>query len=327
MKYTLAPMEGITGYVYRNAYANSFTAMDAYVTPFVSPNQNRLFSPKELREVEIEHNKNLHVIVQILTNQAKLFVETAKALEQMGYDEVNVNLGCPSATVVTKRKGAGQLKDLDLLDCFLEEIYQTCPLKVSIKTRIGVMEPTEFEDLFAIYEKYPISCLTIHPRTREEFYQAETHDDWFSYAMEERRKKGLSMEIAYNGNIYTPMDAIRKKQKWEDLDGIMLGRGIITNPFLLEQIKAVEDGCTDLEQIHQMFDRERLQQFLKDVLDGYLEILKDDVTTLFRLKELWSYLANSFEGIEKPLKALRKSVKISEYEKCAKEIVRYGKVK
>ena len=113
MEFYFAPMEGITGYIYRNAHQKFFPGMDKYFTPFLSPNENRALNPKEKKDILREHNIDLYVTPQILTNRADFFLRAARELkEEYGYEEVNLNLGCPSGTVVSKGKGAGFLGDL-----------------------------------------------------------------------------------------------------------------------------------------------------------------------------------------------------------------------
>ena len=105
MKYYLAPMEGITGYIYRNAYEKFFHNIDKYFTPFIVPNQSRSLKTKELRDILPENNQGMNIVPQILTNDSEGFIVTAKKLKQLGYNEVNLNLGCPAGTVVSKNRG------------------------------------------------------------------------------------------------------------------------------------------------------------------------------------------------------------------------------
>lgn len=145
MQYEFAPLEGITGYIYRNAHHACFPSMDRYYTPFITPKKGKSFTTREWNDIAAEHNQNIAVVPQILANQAEGFCKVAGMLKEQGYEEVNLNLGCPSATVTAKKKGAGFLADPDALDAFLEEIFAHSPLKISIKTRIGVENPDEFE--------------------------------------------------------------------------------------------------------------------------------------------------------------------------------------
>ena len=159
MQYEFAPLEGITGYIYRNAHHACFPSMDRYYTPFITPKKGKSFTTREWNDIAAEHNQNIAVVPQILTNQAEGFCKVAGMLKEQGYEEVNLNLGCPSATVTAKKKGAGFLADPDALDAFLEEIFAHSPLKISIKTRIGVENPDEFERLLDIFSQYPIQKL------------------------------------------------------------------------------------------------------------------------------------------------------------------------
>ena len=161
-------MEGITGYIYRNALYSCYNNIDKYFTPFIMPNQNRCFNTRELNDVLPEHNRGMYTVPQILTNSAEDFVKTALALQRMGYDEVNLNLGCPSRTVVTKMRGAGFLAEQQLLRKFLDEIFDRLDMKLSIKTRIGMENPEEFYELIEIYNRYPMEELIIHPRLQTE---------------------------------------------------------------------------------------------------------------------------------------------------------------
>ena len=201
MKYYLAPMEGITGHIYRNAYAKYFDNIDKYFTPFIVPNQSTSLKTKELRDMLPENNEGLYIVPQILTNDAEGFITTAKKLQQLGYDEINLNLGCPAGTVVSKNRGSGFLSQRDELDSFLDEIFKINDMKISVKTRIGKDSPDEFYELIKIYNKYPMEELIIHPRTRQDFYGNTPNLDVFKDAI------SLSENtLCYNGDIFTVED-------------------------------------------------------------------------------------------------------------------------
>ena len=174
MEFYFAPMEGITGYIYRNAHHRFFPGTDKYFTPFLSPNQNRALNPKEVRDVLPENNEGIYIVPQILTNQADFFLRAAKELKECyGYEEVNLNLGCPSGTVVSKGKGAGFLADPGGLDAFFDQVYAKADVKVSVKTRIGLSSPEEFYGILDIFNRYPLHELIIHPRVRSEEHTSE----------------------------------------------------------------------------------------------------------------------------------------------------------
>ena len=155
-KIYMAPMEGVTGFIYRNTFARFFGGIDKYYTPFISPGEHKSFKSRELKDVLPENNEGLNVAVQMLTNNAEHFIVTAHKMMDFGYKEVNLNLGCPSGTVVSKGKGSGFLSFPEKLDAFLDEIYSglsNTGLDISIKTRIGRYEPDEFYELLDIYNK------------------------------------------------------------------------------------------------------------------------------------------------------------------------------
>ena len=170
MRYYLAPMEGITNWVFRSAYHSCFRQMDKYFTPFLVPHVNKDFNTKEKNEIVPEHNQGQKLVPQILTKNAEDFVRTANILKEYGYQEVNLNLGCPSGTVVSKGRGAGFLEDPEELDRFFDAVFSELGMKISVKTRIGLHKPEEFEDLLEVYNRYPLEELIIHPRVRHDFY-------------------------------------------------------------------------------------------------------------------------------------------------------------
>ena len=292
MQYYLAPLEGITTYVYRNAYHKHFRKMDKYFTPFIVPHKDKKFNTRELKELSPEQNQGLNVIPQLLTNNAEDFLKTANEIVQMGYDEINLNLGCPSRTVVTKRKGAGFLEYPEELDRFLDEIYGNADFKISVKTRIGKDSPDEFYQLLEVYNKYPIEELTIHPRVQADYYQNTPNLDMFKVAYEESKNP-----ICYNGDIRTTDNLTSLTQQFPDLKHVMIGRGIIHNPGLLTNL-----------------DKETLLSFHNMILEEYIKISSGERNVLFKMKELWFYMLNLFEDAEKIGKKIKKTERLKEYE-------------
>ena len=174
MKFYLAPMEGVTGYIYRNAYHAHFRPMDKYFTPFLAPKHNGGFSHREINDILPEHNEGMDTVPQLLTGNSEDFLRAARELKEYGYKEVNLNLGCPSGTVAAKGKGAGFLRDPEGLELFLEQVcegMERLGLELSVKTRLGIEEPEEFDRLLSIYNRFPLKELIIHPRVLKDFYK------------------------------------------------------------------------------------------------------------------------------------------------------------
>lgn len=309
MDYLFAPMEGITGYVFRNAHHRHFHGIKAYYTPFISPNQTRKLTPRELNDVRPEHNEEISVIPQILTNKADDFLWAAGRLKELGYREVNLNLGCPSGTVVTKKRGSGFLEYPMELDEFL---YQICDglakmdLDLSVKTRIGKEKPEEFEKLLAIYNRYPLKNLIIHPRVQADYYKNHPHMEIFSSAMKESKNP-----VFYNGDLFSETKIMQFVQEYPDISAVMLGRGLLANPALAEDAYACIEENATASVTHLTADR--IRAFHEDVLEGYRRAIPGDKNVLYKMKELWAYLGEAFEDPAKSMKKIRKAQRMEEY--------------
>ena len=304
MKYYFAPMEGITGHRFREAHHTFFKGIDKYFTPFISPNKNRTLRSRELTDVLPEHNKGIYVVPQILTNQAEDFLWTADKLQQLGYEEVNLNLGCPSGTVVSKHKGAGFLEEPDRLCAFLEQIFSACSLKISIKTRIGMYEPEEFERLLQIYNQYPLEELIIHPRVREDYYKNKPNLQVFGQALQQSRAT-----VCYNGDIFSQKDFEEFTLRFQEVNCVMLGRGLLANPGLVCELKTKEP-----------MDKQTLKAFHDRVLAEYEELFSGDRNVLFKMKELWFYMIHAFDNPGKYPKKIRKAEKLKDYKQIVEDL-------
>lgn len=305
MKFYMAPMEGITGYVYRNAFEKYFGNIEKYFTPFLTPNQNVYLNRKEKKDVLPEVNSGLYVVPQIMTNNPKYFSGLQKELKELGYDEVNLNLGCPSATVVTKKKGAGFLSYPEELDEFLESIFENSTGKISIKTRIGMYNPEEFDVLLEIFNKYPLEELIIHPRVREDYYKNKINYEVFTKAMKESKNS-----VIFNGDIHSVDSYNNLHSKYGDLDTVMLGRGILKNPVLIKR-------CLGDNKDY----NEYVLEFMEEILNNYYKMMKDEKNVMFRMKELWLYLQDFYPNGEKVFKKINKVNSFSEYHQIVDKLL------
>jgi tRNA-dihydrouridine synthase len=306
MKFYFAPMEGLTGYIYRNAHNAFFNNIDKYYSPFISANQSGSLKTRELNDILPENNQGLVLIPQVLTNNAKDFVHTSKKIKLLGYEEVNLNLGCPSRTVVSKNKGSGFLAKREELDVFLGEIFSQSVTKISVKTRIGKTEPEEFYELIEIYNKYPIEELTIHPRLQKDFYKNKPNLKIF--------KEALSMSknpICYNGDIYTVDDYKEFTAGFPDVGFLMLGRGLLANPGLVKDIKN-----------NIKLDKNLLKDFHDRLYSDYKNVLFGDTNVLFKMKGLWFYMISTFSDNEKYAKKIRKSERLYDYDEAVSSLFR-----
>ena len=225
MKLDFAPMEGISTYIYRGLHARFFGGAEEYFAPFIAPDGSGSFKSSALRDILPENNRNIYLIPQLLVNRPGPFIHVARELSAMGYTEVNLNIGCPSATVVSKHKGSGMLLDLKSLDNCLNEIFSLAPLGVSIKTRMGMESTEEFSAIMEIYRKYPLKRLIVHARARSGMYKSPVDIPGFLSAL-----RDCPWPVWYNGDIFSPDSLNPLENGTQSIAGLMLGRGAVADP-------------------------------------------------------------------------------------------------
>jgi tRNA-dihydrouridine synthase len=300
MVYYFAPMEGLTDSIYRRLHHKYFSGVDRYYMPFMSPTVHRSLTGREEREIPFVDTESFAAVPQLLTKVPEDFLWAAQVIKDRGYEEVNLNLGCPSGTVTAKGKGSGMLADPENLDRFLERIFAATPLPISVKTRLGVAESDEFPALLEIYNRYPIKELTIHPRVRKQFYAGAVDMEMFRYAAENSKNP-----LCYNGDILSLEDAKKICAEFPRVGSVMIGRGLIGDPGMLTP------GGTEIG---------RLEAFCDELLESYLVAFGGSRNAMFRLKENWGFLIGYFEDHEKMWKKLRKTTDLAEYRSITKEI-------
>ncbi len=291
MNLYFAPLEGITTHIYRNTHSQMFGGCDSYFAPFITPSDNERISLKSLRDIVPDVNQDINLTVQVLTNRGDSFLKFEEKIRTLGYNSVNINLGCPSGTVVKKNRGSGFLRDTDALDSFLCQIFTDSKLEISIKTRSGFSSGTELETLVSVYNKYPLTSLIIHPRSRADFYKGDPDMEVFAKAY-----KASENKVCYNGNVFSAKDYQRITGDFPDTEGIMLGRGAVSNPAIFREIH----GGGKLET-------SELIDFTKVLAERYLPVLGSEIYTLHKLKEIWMYIMWNFPNEKKILKAIKKS--------------------
>ena len=306
MRYYFAPMEGVTGAVYRRTHHDYFPGIDKYFMPFITPTANGRLTPRQKRDVAPEVNAGVPAVPQLLTKSAEDFIWAANALFDMGYREVNLNLGCPSGTVTAKGKGAGFLGDPDALDRFLDAVFSACRGAVSVKTRLGLRDPAEFDRLLGIYNRYPVAELTIHPRVRQDFYKGNVREADFAAAFPRCR-----MPVCYNGDVVSEADAAAVEERYPAVQAVMIGRGLIADPSLVTRLTGGPRA-----------DKRTLEAFHNTLYARYCEAFGDRRIAMLRMKEIWFYHLNLFADSGRYGKALKKSRTPDEYERAAAAIFR-----
>ena len=297
MLLSLAPMEGITGHVFRRVHAEVFGALDRYYTPFISPlpRVGNGFTRRYDRELDPASNRGLDVVPQVLTNDADRFVWAAELLSSMGYKEVNLNLGCPSGTVVAKEKGSGLLRNPTRLEAFLSDVCERSPLPVSVKTRVGIADDVEYEELLELFCRSGICELIVHPRVQKDFYSGEPRRELYGRTLEQ-----APFPVAYNGDVFAPGDYEALVAEYPQTRHVLLGRGILANPALARQIRGGA-GLT----------REELERFHDELYRAYTDEMGGNA--VFRMKEWWAYAKCAFADPATVHKLVRKTKKVDEY--------------
>ena len=300
MNYYFAPMEGLTDSIYRLQHHRFFGGVDRYYMPFFSPTIHRTLTSKETRELPRADSVPFTVVPQVMTKCAEDFLWAAEVVRDLGYNEINLNIGCPSGTVVAKGKGSGMLRDLEELTKFFDSIFAVSSLPVTVKTRIGLESPEEFPAVLELYNRYPIKELTIHPRVRKQFYEGQVHREWFTYAMQHS-----TIPLCFNGDIRTLYDVSILQEEYPGLNAVMIGRGLIADPGMLV-------GGTDIGT---------LESFLNALMDDYAVEFASCRNALFRMKENWAYLHDRFTGSDKLWKKMRKTTDAAEFRRLSVELL------
>ena len=306
MRYYFAPMEGLTDSIYRRLHHKYFPGVARYYMPFISPTIHRQLTHKEDRELPLADSVGFVAVPQVLTKVSDDFLWAAQICHDRGYEEVNLNIGCPSGTVVSKGKGSGMLRDPAALDRFLDEIFSASPLPVSVKTRLGLEKSEEFPAILEVLNRYPIKELTVHPRVRKQFYTGGVDMEMFDYAVKNSRNP-----LCYNGDILNLEQAQKLQEKYPSIQSIMIGRGLIVDPGMLS-------GGTD---------KAALEGFMNELMAVYEVEFGGSRNAIFRLKENWGFLHDRFEGSEKLWKRLRKTTDATEFKSISAEIFHTLKLK
>jgi tRNA-dihydrouridine synthase len=299
MNFYFAPIEGLTGYIYRNAHHAFFPkGMTKYFSPFIYANSSGSLKTRELNDILPENNQGVNLVPQLLTNNADDFILTAKRIKLLGYEEINLNLGCPSGTVVSKNRGAGFLAQRAELDLFLYRIFSRQVARITVKTRIGKDNPEELDELMEIFNKYPIEELIIHPRVQKDYYKNKPDMSAFQKALDRSKNP-----VCYNGDIFTKEDYRKFSAGYPGVGSVMLGRGLLMNPGLVQEL---------LYGIRP--EKNLMKDFHDQIYGGYKQTLFGERNVLYKMKELWHYMIFSFSDNAKHLKRIKKSQNLHAYE-------------
>ncbi len=302
----LAPIRGITNRIYRNCFAELFENMDAAITPFIQTAKGHQVKPAHLVECDPSQNR-MPIIPQIIGRDPDQFVELARQLADLGNKAVHWNLGCPSPTMTKKRKGAGLLPYPEAIDRFLDQVCSQLPLTLSVKMRLGLETPEECLAVIGVLNRYPLQHVTIHARLGSQMYTGPVDLEAFGHCCEQ-----LNHPIIYSGDIYSVDDYQRLHPLFPQVRAWMLGRGLLCNPHLLQEIK--DNAAIPLSD-----KMTRLALFHKNLFEQYSQRLAGPAHQLQQMLGHWSYWCQSIPNGERHLKKIRRAKTLTSYRKQAQQ--------
>ena len=302
----LAPLHGITSRTFRNTLCRHFGGIDCFMSPFLPVQSAGKFRPKVWQDIAPEHNTALPLIPQLMGNRPEQFVETVTVLhEQFGYEQFNVNIGCPSSPVVRHSRGCGLMPHPERVEAIVAEVTSKTPFRLSLKMRLGLHSADEGRELLRRLNDYPLDFLVIHPRLGDDLYEGTPNWDVFEEFCSITKHK-----IVYSGDVFFKEDYKTLAERFPMVETWMLGRGMLQNPFLAEEIKNQDVGDK----------KSRFMVFYQDLADSLLPI-RGESGTLANLKELWHYFAVFAHTLEEDLQRLLRINNLSEFMSVSSSLV------
>jgi tRNA-dihydrouridine synthase len=310
MSFTLlsSPLQGFTDFRFRNALNKYFGGIDTYYSPYIRLNGKLVIKPSYERDLLPENNIGLEVIPQIITNDADEFLFVAKYVKDLGYKELNWNLGCPYPMVTKSGMGSGLICNPEKINHILDRVHSESDIIVSMKMRLGYDTTEEILDVLPILDTYPIKNIAIHARIGKQLYKGGVHLDAFQQCIDNTKHK-----LYYNGDIKSVAKFREMQERFPTIDHWMIGRGLISDPFLPSMIRQ-----NTLE-----YPKNKMELFraFHDTLYGiYSESLSGSTHLLLKMYHLWEYFAVTFSNPHKVLKKIKKAQSIRNYELAVTEI-------
>lgn len=311
MSFTLlsSPLQGFTDYRFRNAQQKYFGGIDTFYSPYIRLNGKLVIKNSYHRDLLPENNETLEVIPQVITNDAEEFLFVARYVKELGYNELNWNLGCPYPMVTKSGMGSGLISNTEKINHILDRAHTETDIIVSMKMRLGYESPQEILDVLPILDQYPIKNIAIHARLGKQLYKGGVDLEGFQNCIDTTKHK-----LYYNGDITSVAQFQKMQQRFPSIDHWMIGRGLIADPFLPSMIKnnTFEYPKNKMEVFSQFHDT---------LYEGYSESLSGATHILLKMHHLWEYFSVLFSNPHKVHKNIKKAKSIKNYEATVKEII------
>lgn len=296
----LAPLQGFTDFVYRKAYAEIFQGIDAFFIPYISVKNSGILKKYE-KEILPGNNTQNRVIPQVLASNAEEMLFLSEILYQKGYTEINLNLGCPYPMVTNREKGAGLLPHPDKLKELLCAFFEKTNLRLSVKLRAGLNSANEIEQIIPVLNQFPLTEVILHPRIAKQLYEGEILYSAFEFALQ-----NLKHPLVYNGDIFSVNDFNDRCLKFQKISHLMLGRGVLMNPFLPAEIHGMK--YSEVEK------RAKLMTFHQRMFELYSQTMDNEGNVLNKMKQFWIYFSYNFNSQKKTFKVIKKASTLRKYE-------------
>lgn len=328
VKLSLGPFQGITDAPFRNVFKKHFGGIDKFYTPFFTGIQKDHAKNMQVEEIDPHFNDVETLTPQILSTDAEEILRFATQCKELGYKEINLNMGCPFPRVANKKRGSGLLPYPEKIDALFGQVFEIIDVKFSVKCRLGYFSPDEIVPVINVFNRYPLSELIIHPRIGKQLYKGEADVKRFVELM-----PSIKAPLVYNGDIVSVGSFERIREQVQPVNEFMLGRGLLSNPFLAEEIKGDSRHCEERKRRSNPSDTtsgllrfarndERLHSYVVDLYEDRLRHAGGSPKVLGRMKELWSYLMYSFDEPQDIWRKIKKINALKEYEEAVEVVFR-----
>lgn len=305
-KIYLAPFQGITTRVFREIYTRHFKGTDKLFTAFFTSIYNtKSLNSRKKELTETSHN-GVPVVPQILSKDASEMLLFGKLCHELGFEEINWNLGCPFPRVARKMRGSGLLPHPQKVEEILEAVMPQLPLKLSVKCRLGYHSSGEITALIPVFNKFPLSEIIVHTRIGEQMYKGGVDTGTFVKVLQTS-----CHQTVYNGDIFSPEDFEAIKQHFLQLSYWMIGRGLLADPFLPMLIKGGKMPPEPFKII---------RKYVDDLYFAYRQNFNDSLRAINVMKELWSWLSLSFDHPQKIFGKIKKCISFDAYEEAVNAV-------
>jgi tRNA-dihydrouridine synthase len=307
-----SPLQGFTDFRFRNAFNHYFGGIDTFYAPYIRFNNKLIIKNSYQIDLQLENNTELEVIPQIMTNDADEFLFVVDYIQELGYKELNWNLGCPYPMVTKRGMGSGLICDPEKINHILDRVHKETDIVVSMKMRMGYEHAEEILDTFPILDRYPLKSIAIHARIGKQLYKGGVDLDAFQKCIESTKHK-----LYYNGDITSVAKLKEMQTRFPSIDHFMMGRGLIADPFLPSMIK---NDTTEYPKNRWEIFRE----FHDTIYHQYDAALSGPTPIKMKMQGFWEFFSQSFSNPQKTFKKIKKANNPRAYQQAVAEILKNG---